>query len=90
MLNNSLLHPQSIVVVGGSNDTQKPGGSILRNLINNKFKGRLYVTNLKEAEVQGIKSYQDLADLPDTDLAILAIPANCIPETVEQIGRAVV
>ena len=36
MLNNSLLHPQSIVVVGGSNDTQKPGGSILRNLINNK------------------------------------------------------
>ncbi|MEI6887899.1 MAG: acetate--CoA ligase family protein [Bacteroidales bacterium] len=87
MLNNSLLHPQSIVVVGGSNDTQKPGGSILRNLINNKFKGRLYVTNLKEAEVQGIKSYQDLADLPDTDLAILAIPANCIPETVELLAH---
>lgn len=86
MLNNSLLHPKSIVVVGASNDTQKPGGSILRNLINSKYKGRLYVTNLRESEVQGVKSYQDLADLPETDLAILAIAANCIPETVELLA----
>lgn len=87
MLNNALLHPQSIVVVGGSNDTQKPGGAILRNLIESNFKGRLYVTNLKESQVQGINSYQDLAELPDTDLAILAVPANCIPETVDFLAH---
>jgi len=87
MLNKSLLHPESIVVVGGSNDTQKPGGAILRNLIENNFNGRLYVTNLKETEVQGIRSYQDPADLPDVDLAILAIAAKFIPETVELLAR---
>ncbi len=87
MLNKSLLHPQSIVVVGGSNDTQKPGGAILRNLIENNFKGRLYVTNLKESEVQGIKSYQDPSQLPDVDMAILAIAAKFIPDTVEMLAR---
>ncbi|MCX6282993.1 MAG: acetate--CoA ligase family protein [Bacteroidetes bacterium] len=82
MLNKSLLHPESIVVVGGSNDTHKPGGAILRNLIEGRFKGRLYVTNLKESEVQGISCYQDASQLPDVDLAILAIAAKYIPETV--------
>ena len=87
MLNKSLLHPQSIVVVGGSNDTQKPGGAILRNLIENNFKGRLYVTNLKESEVQGIKSYQDPSQLPEVDMAIIAIAAKFIPDTVEMLAR---
>ncbi|MEI7489881.1 MAG: acetate--CoA ligase family protein [Bacteroidota bacterium] len=82
MLNKSLLHPESIVVVGGSNDTHKPGGAILRNLIESRFKGRLYVTNPKESEVQGIRCYQDPSQLPDVDLAIIAIAAKFIPETV--------
>ncbi|MCX6281694.1 MAG: acetate--CoA ligase family protein [Bacteroidetes bacterium] len=87
MLHKTLLHPESIVVVGGSNDTQKPGGAILRNLIENRFKGRLYVTNPKESEVQGIRCYQDPAQLPDVDLAIMAIAAKYIPETAALLAR---
>ena len=83
MINEQLLKPRSIVVIGGSNDVQKPGGAVLRNLIESKFTGKLYVTNLKEAMVQGIKSYQDPADLPEVDLAIIAIAAKFIPDTVE-------
>jgi acetyltransferase len=83
MINQALLNPRSIVVIGGSNDVQKPGGAVLRNLIEGNFPGRLYVTNLKEAEVQGIKSFQDVSQLPEVDLAILAIAAKFIPETVE-------
>ena len=33
MINEQLLNPQSIVVIGGSNNTHKPGGSIVRNLV---------------------------------------------------------
>ncbi len=83
MITSQLLHPASIVVVGASNNIHKPGGAILRNLINGGFKGELRAVNPKEAEVQGIKSYADLHDLPDTDLAILAIPAAMCPDTVE-------
>jgi acetate---CoA ligase (ADP-forming) len=86
MINEQLLHPRSIVVVGGSNDVQKPGGAVLRNLIEGNFRGELYVTNLKEPEVQGIKSYQDPSLLPQTDLAIIAIAAKFIPDTVELLA----
>ena len=83
MIHKSLLNPESIVVVGGSNDVQKPGGAVLRNLIAGDFQGKLYVTNLKETEVQGIKSFQDPSQLPDVDMAIIAIAAKFIPETIE-------
>ncbi len=83
MINQQLIHPGSIVVIGGSNDVQKPGGAVLRNLIEGGFKGALYVTNLKEPEVQGIKSYNDPTLLPDVDLAIIAIAAKYIPDAVE-------
>ncbi len=83
MIHQSLLSPRSIVVVGGSNDVQKPGGAVLRNLIEGKFRGELYVTNLKETEVQGIRSFRDPSQLPEVDLAILAIAAKYIPDTVK-------
>ena len=87
MINDSLLCPKSIVVIGGSNDVQKPGGAVLRNLIEGNYTGNLYVTNLKESEVQGIKSFADPADLPEVDLAIIAIAAKFIPDTVELLAR---
>jgi len=87
MLNNQMINPRSIVVVGGSNNTMKPGGKVLKNIIDGNFKGDLYVTNLKENEVQGIKSFQNPADLPQVDLAILAIAAKFCPQTVELLVK---
>jgi acyl-CoA synthetase (NDP forming) len=87
MINQALLKPRSIVVVGGSNDVHKPGGAVLRNLIEGDFRGELYVTNLKETEVQGIKSFQDPSQLPEVDLAILAIAAKYIPDTVDLLAH---
>lgn len=87
MINEQLINPKSIVVVGGSNNTAKPGGKILKNLIDGDFKGKLYVANPKETEVQGVKSYPDLNDLPGADLAILAIAAKFTPQTVELLAK---
>lgn len=77
-----LVNPQSIVVVGASNDTAKPGGAILRNIIEGGFKGQLYVVNPKEAEIQGIKCSKTVNDLPQVDLAVIAIAAKYTEETV--------
>jgi len=87
MINEQLLNPRSIVVVGGSNDVQKPGGAVLRNLIETGYSGDLYVTNLKETEVQGITSFRDPSELPEVDLAIIAIAAKFVPETVELLAE---
>lgn len=87
MINKQLLDPKSIVVVGGSNDTAKPGGKVLKNIKDGTFSGQLYVVNPKETEVQGIKCFSNPADLPWVDLAILAIAAKyCLP-TIEILAK---
>lgn len=76
MINEKLLHPESIVIVGASNNISKPGGKIVKNLIDNRFKGKLFAVNPKETTVQGIPSFKNIEDLPPVDLAVLAIPAQ--------------
>jgi len=76
MINEQLIYPKSIVIVGGSNDIHKPGGKVLKNIVDGGFDGKLYVTNPKEDDVQGIRSYKNPADLHDVDLAIIAIAAK--------------
>ncbi|SDX39384.1 acetate--CoA ligase family protein [Aequorivita viscosa] len=86
MVNTQLLQPQSIVVIGGSNDTKKPGGNMLKNIIAGGFKGELCVVNPKEEKVQGIKSFATVEEIPDTDLAILAIAAKYCPATIKTLA----
>ncbi len=87
MINKQLLDPRNIVVVGGSDDVSKPGGKILKNLIDNKFKGELLVVNPKADKIQGIRTYKDVSELPRVDLAILAIAAKFCPNAVEVLAR---
>jgi acetyltransferase len=87
MVTEQLIDPGSIVIVGGSNDIHKPGGKVLKNILDGGYKGKLYVTNLKEEKVQGIVSYQDPAELPEVDLAVIAIAAKYIPDTVEVLAN---
>jgi acetate---CoA ligase (ADP-forming) len=87
MLVKEIINPQSIVIVGGSNNCQKTGGKVLYNLLRGTYKGRLYVLNPKETEVQGLKSYQNLETLPDTDLAIIAIAASQCIDTVRYLAE---
>lgn len=86
MINQQLLHPESIVVIGGSNNVHKPGGAIVRNIINGGYKGVLRIVNPKEDEIQGVKAFHDISELPPTDLAILVIPAHMCPETVDRLA----
>lgn len=76
MVTRQLIKPESIVIIGGSNDIHKPGGKVLKNLIDGGFQGELYVLNPKETEVQGIVSYSKPEYLPNIDLAIFAIAAK--------------
>lgn len=86
MINEALLHPQSIVVVGGSNNIHKPGGAIVRNLLSGGYSGTLRIVNPKEDEVQGIKVFHDVKELPPTDLAILVVAAQYCPDYVEYLA----
>ncbi len=87
MINQKLLAPQSIVVCGASSDIHKPGGKVLKNLKDSGFKGNIYAVNPKETEVQGVKCYAKVEDLPQVDCAILAIAAKYCPSTVDVLAH---
>ena len=87
MINRELLDPQSIVVIGGSNNVHKPGGAIVRNILQGGYQGTLRIVNPKEDSVQGIKVFHDAKELPPTELAVLVIPAKFCPDTVELLAR---
>ena len=83
MINQQLLNPKSIVVIGGSNNVHKPGGAIVRNIINGGFKGELHIVNPREEEVQGIRACHDVKDIPQTELAVLVVAAKYCPDYVD-------
>ena len=87
MINRELLDPQSIVVIGGSNNVHKPGGAVVRNILQGGYQGTLRVVNPKEDEVQGIRVFHDARELPPTELAILVVPAKLCPDTVDLLAR---
>ncbi len=87
MITKALIQPRSIAVIGGSNETRKPGGKVLKNILEQNFGGDVYVVNPKEDNIQGIQCHKDVKDLPEVDLAILAIAAKYCPDTVDVLTK---
>ncbi|TAL68264.1 MAG: CoA-binding protein [Bacteroidetes bacterium] len=85
MIPKELIEPKSIVVVGGSNDISKPGGRVMKNIIDGGYKGDLFVVNPKESVVQGITCNKNVSELVKAELAIIAISSKIIPETLESL-----
>ena len=70
-----LFKPRSIAVIGASTDPKKiPGRPV--HYLKQYFKGPIYPVNPRSPEVQGLKSYAEVAELPDgVDQAIICLPS---------------
>lgn len=86
MINSFLYNPKSIALIGASNDETKPGGKALKNLLSTNFKGKLFPVNPKESVVQGLNSYRDVSEIPECELAIMAIASKYVNQTVEYLA----
>ncbi|MCL2738666.1 MAG: CoA-binding protein, partial [Bacteroidales bacterium] len=85
MITSQLINPKSIVIVGGSEDIHKPGGKVIKNLLEHRYGGKLYVVNPKADTIQGLPCYRHVDDLPPTDMAIISLPAALCPAAVETL-----
>ncbi len=83
-----LFHPKSIVVVGASSNSLKPGGRVLKNIKENGYQGLLWAINPRSPSVMGLPTYKTIEDLPETpELALIAIPAPLVREALESLVR---
>lgn len=83
-----LMRPQSVAVIGASNEAGKIGNSVMRNLIDGGFPGEIHPVNPKADDILGRKAYKTVTDVPgEVDVAVFAIPAPFVPAALEEVGR---
>ncbi|MDO8695127.1 MAG: CoA-binding protein, partial [Sheuella sp.] len=78
-----LLNPQSVAVIGASDDPLRIGGRPISYMLSQGYQGKIYPVNPNRETVQGVKSYPSVAALPETpDVAIVIVPASAALENV--------
>ncbi|MBU4315755.1 MAG: CoA-binding protein [Proteobacteria bacterium] len=79
-----VFYPKSIAVVGASNANIGFGSGFLRTNMAFGFKGQMYPVNPKGGEIQGLKAYPSVLDIPDpVDFAVIAIPSHLVLAAVK-------
>ncbi|MBI4830895.1 MAG: CoA-binding protein, partial [Candidatus Lindowbacteria bacterium] len=83
-----IFRPQSVAVVGASNNPDRWGYATLYCVLNwSQFRGEVYPINPKEETIQGLKAYQSVLDVPGSiDLAVIVVNAA---QAVEAFRRCV-
>ena len=82
-----LFAPRSVAVVGASQQPQRVGTTVLRNVLAGPFEGAVYAVNPKYATLSGIACHPDVAALPQApDLAVICTPAATVPGLVAALG----
>ena len=85
---NRMLKPRSVAVVGASATPGKIGYSVVKNLIKDGYRGKIYPINQKETEILGLKCYHEIQDVPgEIDSAIMCVPASVMKEVTIECGK---
>ncbi|GAT81582.1 acyl-CoA synthetase [Streptomyces sp. F-3] len=87
-----LLAPGSVAVVGVGRAPGGVGRSILDNIRNGGFTGRLHAVNRAFdedcEEIDGVPAHRSVRDIGEpVDLAVVAVPADRVPEVVTECGE---
>ena len=84
-----LLNPDSVAVVGASNNPGKLGHVILSNLIRAGYRGNLFPVNPGGGEILGLPAYACAADLPSPpDLAVIVLPREKVLQAMKELADA--
>ena len=84
-----IFHPRSVAVIGASEREGSVGRTLIWNLIRSPFGGTVFPVNPQRHSILGIKSYADIASVPEVvDLAIVATPAPTVPQVIRECVAA--
>ena len=85
---NRIMKPDSVAVIGASPEAGKIGNSVMKNLINGGYQGKIYPIHPKADEILGVKAYKSVKDVPgDIDVAVFAIPAKFVAQALVEVGE---
>jgi acetyltransferase len=85
---DAFFKPRSVAMIGASSAPGKIGYDVIYNLVHAGFQGVIYPVNPKADQILGLKSYGDVASIPEPpDLAVIVIPSRMVIGTIEECGK---
>jgi len=85
---NKVMKPDAVAVIGASDETGKIGNSVMKNLINGGYQGKIYPINPTADKIMGLQAYKSVKDVPgDIDIAVFAIPAKFVAGALTEVGE---
>jgi len=85
---NRIMKPDAVAVIGASAEEGKIGNSVMKNLINGGYQGKIYPINPSADEIMGRKAYKSVKDVPgEIDVAVFAIPAKFVAQALTEVGE---
>ncbi|MDB6086822.1 MAG: CoA-binding domain protein [Gammaproteobacteria bacterium] len=83
-----IMKPKGLAVIGASAESGKIGNSVMKNLIDGGYAGQIYPIHPNADTIMGKKAYKSVKDVPaDIDVAVFAIPAKFVAETLKEVGE---
>ncbi len=84
----AIINPRSVAVVGATNRPGSVGQAVFNNILRAGFAGIVYPVNPRAHSVCGVRTYDNLLDIPDeVDLAVLVVPAVVVSTVVEEAAK---
>jgi acetyl coenzyme A synthetase (ADP forming)-like protein len=85
---NRIMKPDAVAVIGASAEAGKIGNSVMKNLINGGYEGKIYPIHPKAEEIEGVRVFKSVKDIEgEIDVAIFAIPAALVPGALTECGE---
>lgn len=82
---DNFFNAKSIALVGATNKKDRIGYVVFDNLLNYGYKGKLYPVNPKYEQIEGVKAYSSIPEIPGTvDLVVITVPLTGVPEILDQ------
>jgi acetyl coenzyme A synthetase (ADP forming)-like protein len=82
------FQPCSVAVLGASPRAGSIGGTVVRNIVEDGFAGRIYPVNRSGQSVAGVAGFRSVVDLPEPpDLAVICLPAELVEQGAEEVLR---
>ncbi len=83
------FHPRSVAVIGATEEPASVGRSLVSNLKQSPFRGRVYAVNPKRATVLDLPCFPNVKQIPEAiDLAVIATPARTVPGVIRDCVEA--
>ncbi|MEM3051471.1 MAG: CoA-binding protein, partial [Candidatus Bathyarchaeia archaeon] len=82
---DKIFNPKSVAIIGASDEEGSVGYSIVKNLTQLGYAGKVYLGHAHKPEILGVKTYPSIEQMPaPVDLAVIATPAETVPTVLEQ------